>query len=192
MLRLDPEKHIYYWDERRVDGLTSTIDEAGLISTYASEWYKLRGTALHLATEFNDRGTLDENSVDPEIHGYLESWRKFRIEQNYTPDPQVGIEHKFYNSVLMLGMKIDRLPGPLDLKTGAPEEWHILQVAVQWATLIGDGLSHLALSPRDVYLDHDGGPPSVKNYTQVEMREAYRVYASMLHFLRWKREKGLK
>ena len=92
-------------------------------------------------------------------------------------------------------MTIDRLPGPLDLKSGVEEPWHVLQVALHWATVIADGTiieSRFWMNPCDVYLDPEGGSPRVRNYTQIEMSEAYKAYGSLLHFLRWKREKGIK
>ncbi len=177
--------HRYLLDGKPIDGLTSTIKEAGLIRN-SDEWYMTKGTAIHLATELWDRDTLDETTVDPQIQGYLESWKRFRKDQNYTP---THIEYQIYHPELMVGTKIDRLPGPLDLKSGSPEPWHILQIAFQAATLrIGHKLD-LSSSPKDVYLDPDGGPPKVKVYTQSELREAFKVYASMLHFIRWRREK---
>ncbi len=184
-LLLDEETHRYALDGRRLDGLTSTIAEAGLIRGYGGEWYLDRGTAVHLATEFFDRGTLDESTVDPQIVGYLASWKTFRKDQGYNP---TRIEFMAYEPSLLVATKIDRLPGPLDIKTGAPEPWHILQVALQWGCL----KSQDRVSPMDVYLDPEGGPPKVKSYTQAEMREAFKVYCSLLHFVRWKREKGYK
>ncbi len=179
------EFHQYTLDGKSLDGLTSTIAEAGLIRG-GDPWYMGRGSAVHLATEFDDKNSLDESTVDPQIIGYLESWRRFRKDQNYTP---TGIERKFFNSVLLVGMTIDRLPGPCDLKSGSPEPWHILQISLHWSTLIGLGLKDMAKSPMDIYLDPDGGPPKVKLYSYLELKEAYQVYCSMLHFLRWRREK---
>lgn len=186
-LRLDSNTHIYYLDNKQVDGLTSTIKEAGLIRNY-DPWYGERGSALHLATEFYDRGTLDESTVDPQIQGYLESWKRFRKDQNYTP---TYIEHITYHPELMVGTKIDRLP-LLDIKGGAKEAWHILQLAVQWSILNIEEKHELARSPMDIYLDPDGGPPKVKSYKTSELREAFKVYASMLHFIRWRRFVGIK
>jgi len=180
--------HIYWIDNKKVDGLTSTLSEAGLISNYASEWYKTRGTYIHKATEYWDRGELDESTIDPQIKGYLESWKRFRKDQNYTPHPEF-IEGKLFNSVLLVGMTIDRAPGPVDLKSGTTEPWHALQLSLHWATLIGEGSQELAKSPMDVYLDPDGGPPKIKAYKISELKEAYQVYCSMLHFIRWRREK---
>jgi hypothetical protein len=181
-LLLDETTHRYTLDGRPLDGLTSTIAEAGLIGQWGDAWYLERGTAIHLATELWDKGILDEDTVDPRITGYLESWKRFRKDQGYNP---TGIEVMAHEPTLLVATKIDRLPGPLDLKSGGPEPWHILQVGFQWACLPREDRQN----PMDVYLDEDGGPPKVKSYTQSEMREAFRVYCSMLHFIRWRRER---
>ncbi len=178
--------HRYLLDGNPIDGLTSTIAEAGLIGNFGGEWYLERGTAIHLATELWDKGTLDESTVDPQIQGYLASWKQFRKDQGYTP---VEIEYQIYHPELLVGMKTDRLPGPCDLKSGSPEPWHILQIAAQWSTLYAHRLDKLIKNPMDVYLDPDGGPPKVKAYKFLELREAFKIYASMLVYLRWRREK---
>ncbi len=178
--------HRYLLDGKPIDGLTSTIAEAGLVRG-CDPWYGERGSALHLATEFYDRGTLDESTVDPQIEGYLASWKRFRQDQNYTP---THIEYITYYPELMVGTKIDRLPGPLDLKSGSPEPWHILQIAIHYKTLIAHNLYDYSKDiPVDVYLDPDGGPPKIKQYNHSQLQEAFKVYASMLYFIRWRREK---
>jgi len=180
--------HRYLLDGKGVDGLTSTIAEAGLIRE-SDEWYLKKGTAIHSATEFYDKGTLDESTVDPQIQGYLESWKRFRQDQNYTP---IYIEYQTYHPELMVGTKIDRLP-LLDIKSGSPESWHVLQVGFQRECLKAHNLDEkLRMNAMDVYLDPDGGPPKIKIYKVYEMVEAFKVYASMLYFIRWKRQKGIK
>ena len=183
-LKFDPITHRYYLDNKQIDGLTSTIAEAGLIGNYGSEWHMDKGTAIHLATELWDRGTLDESTIDVRINGPLESWKRFRDDQGYAP---MEIEYPTYHPELLVGCKIDRLPGPLDIKSGSPEPWHILQIAFQWSTLLCHHLNRS--SPIDVYLDPDGGSPKVRVYSTSELREAFKVYCSMLHFIRWRREK---
>jgi hypothetical protein len=179
--------HRYLLDGKQIDGLTSTISEAGVIGDFGSEWHMTKGTAVHRATEYYDRGTLDESTVDEEIKGYLESWQKYRADQVYKPSE---IEIQIYNPVLMVATTIDRLPGPLDIKSGSPEPWHILQIAFQWKTLSDIDMTELIWLPQDVYLDPRGKPPKVKTYKYPELKEAYKVYCSMLHFLRWRRENG--
>jgi hypothetical protein len=188
-LTLD-DQHQYRWDGKPVDGLTSTIAEAGLIRN-SDPWYADRGSKVHLATQYFDEGTLDEETVDPQIKGYLESWKRFRKDQGYDPI-HIYIEFKTYHPILQVATMIDRLPGPCDLKSGSVEPWHILQIAFQWDCLRTIGMRDLAIKPMDVYLDPDGGPPKVKTYTSSELREAFKVYTSMLYFLRWKRERGIK
>ena len=182
------EFHQYTLDNKPLDGLTSTIAEAGLIRN-GDPWYMTRGSAIHLATEYWDKGSLDEDSVADEIKGYLASWKRFRADQDYQP---VEIEYLIWHPELMVGTRIDRLPGPLDIKGGVPERWHILQLALQWSALICHGMHEMARSPQDIYLDKDGGSPKIKLYKTSEMRESFRIYASMLVFIRWKREKGIR
>ncbi len=188
-LTLD-DQHVYLLDGKQIDGLTSTISEAGLMGNYGSEWHMDRGMKIHLATELWDRGTLDESTVDPQIQGYLKSWKRFRKDQNYTP---THIEYKTYHPELMVGTKIDRLP-LLDIKSGSEAPWHVLQVAFQreCVKIWMKEDEKLRMNPQDVYLDPDGGPPKVRIYKVTEMMEALKVYASLLVFLRWKREKGIK
>lgn len=187
-LTLD-DNHIYRIDGKPIDGLTSTIKESGLIRG-SDEWYMDRGTKIHLATQYYDEGTLDEDTVDPQIKGYLESWKRFRKDQKYEPKK---IEYQIYHPLLMVGTTIDRLPGPIDLKSGVSEPWHILQIAMQWEAIKESGLYHYDTDePMDVYLDGDGGPPKIRSYKYLELKEAFKVYTSMLYFLRWKRERGIK
>lgn len=189
-LKLDEATHQYTLDGKPVDGLTSTIKEAGLIRN-SDPFYADRGTKIHLATQYWDERVLDEETVDPQIQGYLESWKRFRKDQNYTP---VEIEYPIYNPELKIASKIDRIP-LLDIKGGIPEPWHILQIAFQWETLKSHHdwrLSHYGdylWEPKDIYLDPKGGPPKVKTYTYSELREGFRIYSSMLYFIRWRREK---
>jgi len=39
-----------------------------------------RGTAVHAACEYNDKGTLDLSSVDDLIRPRLDAWRRFRLD----------------------------------------------------------------------------------------------------------------
>jgi hypothetical protein len=182
------DNHHYTLDGKSLDGLTSTISEAGLIRNSGSK-YMESGSAIHKITELWDLGIIDKYEIDPGGLPYLESWKQFRKDQGYEP---VEIEYPTYHPELLVGCKIDRLPGPLDIKGGGPEPWHILQIAFQWATLICHGLHDYTWKPMDVYLDPDGGPPRVKAYKTSELKEAYKVYCSMLHFLRWRRSVGIK
>ncbi len=182
------ENHRYTLDGRPLDGVTSILKEAGLINGYGSDWYLHRGTAIHKATEFYDRGTLDEDTIDPQIAGYLESWKRFRLDQDYQP---TYYELSFSDPVLLYAGTLDRLP-LIDLKSGAFAPWHVLQLAAYWNLIrVNMGQSH-CLTPMGIYLDEDGRPPKVRTYTQTEMRQEFKSFCSFLHTVRWKRERGIK
>ena len=187
-LTLDYTTHTYYLDNKKIDGLTATLKEAGLIRNN-DPYYADKGTKIHLATEYYDRGTLDEENLDSQIKPYLNSWKRFRKDQGYIP---IHIEYQIYHPELMVATKIDRLP-LLDIKSGSQEPWHILQIGFQRECLKAHKMDEkLRMNAMDVYLDQDGGPPKVKVYNSTELREIFKVYASMLHFLRWRRSAGIR
>ncbi len=181
------DEHVYTLDGRVIDGTTSILDEAGLIRG-GDPWFMDRGTAIHKATEFYDRGTLDENTVDPQIAGYLKSWQLFRLDQDYIP---IYIELPLSDPVLLYAGTLDRLP-LIDLKSGAYAPWHSLQVAAYWNLARVNGYQAECLKPMGIYLQEDGGPPKIKTYTQTEVRQEFKTFCSFLHTVRWKQEKGVK
>ena len=186
-LKLDQVTHTYTLDGRRIDGLTSTIAEAGLIRS-SDLGYLKKGTAVHRATELWDKGTLDESTVHPDIIGYLESWKCFRKDQNYTP---LYIEKSLFDSIYLYAGTVDRLP-LLDLKSGSKEAFHKWQLAGYWNLCKINGFEKLYQNPQNIYLDSDGGPPMVLNYTQAQMREALKEFFIILSFVRLKRSVGIK
>jgi hypothetical protein len=77
----DDEEHIYYYQGRKVPGITRLMEP---IHSYdgVPEWILERkaelGSFVHLATELDDLGTLDEASLSQDVAAYLEAWRSFR------------------------------------------------------------------------------------------------------------------
>lgn len=134
-LRFDAETHIYTWRGKRVPSVTQVLKDTGLID---DQWYTERsrqiGQAVHLATEYDDLRKLREETVSVLIRPYLEAWRKFRAETGFTPLPD-GIEQRVYNQFAQYAGTLDRIGTVggtevlLDIKTGAPQSWHALQLA---------------------------------------------------------------
>lgn len=102
---------------------------------YSDPVAMLRGTAVHLATEYWDRQTLDPASVDPAIAGYLEAWKNFRSVTGFVPTLD-SIETYVADSDLGVAGTYDRLgtmPSNgaavlLDIKTGAHHWRYDVQV----------------------------------------------------------------
>src|SRR3972149_6573637 len=129
-LTLDDQHH-YELDGRRLISVTQALS---ILNNRwkVDPWYLERGKAIHLVTEFYDRGTLDESTVDHQIFPYLDAYVKFRQDTGFQP---IWIEHSFHHRIYLYAGKIDRI-GELnahrvivDLKSGAKSEVDELQGA---------------------------------------------------------------
>ena len=80
--------------------VTECFQAVGAVNyDYHSEIGRERGRDVHLATAYDDKGTLDESTVNAEIGGHLESWRKAKrdleieiidIERRIVSEPLTG------------------------------------------------------------------------------------------------------
>lgn len=86
-LHFDPESHTYRVGGAVVPSVTQLLRPVGFdydtIPQYRVEYAAQRGTAVHLATEFDDDGDLDDESIDLEILPYVQAWRRFREESGF-------------------------------------------------------------------------------------------------------------
>ena len=112
--------------------VTSILREVGLVdTTWFTEEARDRGSALHLATEYLDRGELDEATVDPLIVSRLAAYRLFIKEMK----PEIlSIEEHVeypgsYQGTLDRRVRIAGKEWVLDIKAGGPAPWHSLQLA---------------------------------------------------------------
>ena len=97
--------HIY--TDAPVDGVgrvypsvTTILKAEGFINTaYYDDWSRDRGSMIHLATAYDDRNELDEESLDPVIRPYLEARRRFRKESGFIPEqiepPMMSTAYKY-------------------------------------------------------------------------------------------------
>lgn len=109
-LTVDPVGHIYRYAGRRVDGVTTVLqelesleDQAALIRAIYPDWFrdedipftsrrqfreKLEaarefGTNVHAACHLWNINELDEESVDAPLIPYLDDWRRFLCETGF-------------------------------------------------------------------------------------------------------------
>lgn len=108
----DPEKHTYTVEGRRVPGVTSILAETGLTPDFSLVNPVLLaqkshiGTMVHLVTEYDDLGILDEETVSPELLPFLEAWRRFKEEFVFEPQE---IELPVYSATYRYAGTLDRL-----------------------------------------------------------------------------------
>lgn len=132
-LTFDAAQHRYAFNGATLVSVTQAIGAAGLIE---SEWYtdfaRERGRLVHLATQFDDEGDLDEESLSPVIRPYVEAYRKFKAECRFVPqliESRFGIiDCAYAGTVDRVGL-LDGRKAVLDLKSGEICPWIRLQLA---------------------------------------------------------------
>jgi len=183
-LIFNDELHLYLIDGEVVPGLTEIFTDLGIINNrFYTEEARERGRLIHLITELYDRGSLDIDTVDPRLLGYFEAYRNFLDKHN----PEIiEIEKPIGNKVLKYASKLDRVfkmkiaPGYIgkiitDLKTGAKERWHQLQLT---AHLMAYSKSHLPLY--DLYLKPNG------DFIFEEQEYIPNIIISIMNVYNWK------
>ena len=88
-INLDPATHIYTVNGKPKINPTTVLKDLGISKDYsgidpevvrhASE----RGTATHLAILLYEQGSLDFDSIDPEVAPYFEGYLKFRADHEW-------------------------------------------------------------------------------------------------------------
>jgi hypothetical protein len=186
----EPEAHEYRVNGKRYISTTQALQAAGLID-YANlpPFYAERGSAVHLACEYDVKGTLDEANLDSQIAPYLKADREFRRLSGIVIHEQ---EKRFVSEVFGYAGTIDRIVtlngrrGVLDLKAGHPAPWHGLQLA---SYVLGEGgpEGFDSLARWNLYLREDG------TFKLVEHSEPgdFLVWQAVMAIARFKRRKGL-
>lgn len=187
MLTFDAAAHAYRWNGHPVPSVTQVLSLVSNTQWFTEE-HAWRGSAVHLACEYDDRGELDESTVDTEHLGYLAAWRKFRADSGFVPDL---IEHQVYGKQGYAGT-IDRIGNVsagkliLDLKTGTPSPATALQTAAYLACLE----SPLAYGRVAVRLFPDGRYTTV-HYGQSHYHRDLARFFSCLSVWQAKQEFGI-
>lgn len=183
----DAEAHEYRLDGRSLVSVTQVLDLAGLSGGPWPEGASARGTAVHLATEYDDMGDLDESSLDPAIAGYLDAWRRFVRESRF--DASL-IEHRAYHQTHLYAGTIDRVghfgdgkPVVLDIKSGVEHPSHSLQLAA-YAFLLDEPMRYERMA---VYLRPDGSYRLLR-FDRLKLASDFTLFVSALNITRWKQE----
>lgn len=125
MLTFDPVTHAYRYDGRPVPSVTQILKplyDFGAIPPDILASKARLGTRVHLATEMDDDGELDEGSCDELVMGYVSGWRKFKADRGVAileSEKRVfSLEHQYAGTLdRIVGM--DGADWVLDIKTSA-------------------------------------------------------------------------
>jgi hypothetical protein len=135
LISFNEERHVY---TEISSGLAvpsvTTIISSGLSLDYSriDPWYAEFGTAVHKAVELFVIGTLDEETMMPEIEPYLLGFKKFLAETGFKA---VETEQILFNKELFVAGTADLFgtlsgkPAIVDIKSGVKQKWHGVQTA---------------------------------------------------------------
>lgn len=130
-----PEPHGIRINGIPVPTITQILKSEGFVDdTWYDEASRERGHHVHLACHLDNIGQLDEDSVDPIVAGYLESWRKFKRTCRYEvalSEHPMGSDRFWYGGILDSAGILNNTPSIVEIKTGNIEPWVALQTAAQ-------------------------------------------------------------
>lgn len=194
MITFNPIDHTYWEGDIRVPGVSEIIEGAGLTDVNAKQHYTKfhadRGRAVHKACELLDKGILDESSLDPEIVGYVDAYKKFTKE--YEPI-WTQIEHKIFDHSLFYAGTMDRCGTfnnglvILDIKTGQKAKWHAVQLALYALPSLEHDLRVIKLY--GLYLKQNGSFKAGRDLIDYTDPEIFRVAEAATRIYHWKNNK---
>lgn len=166
------------------DGRLPSVTEVCRIlhnSNHYTEEARTRGKAVHMACHFLDDGDLDLDSLAPEIAGYVAAYQKVMDDTGFK---WVAIETPMCDLRRTYAGTPDRISRweVVDLKTGAFEDWHPIQL-VGYNNMLPNPWSYRRLA---VYLSEDG-TYSLREFPKTDYARDLAVFQSALNITNWKR-----
>ena len=132
----DDQTHTYAVNGRIVPSVTQILEAEGIsdfsrVPPEVLTAAKLRGTAVHKATEYLDQGRLDWTTVSDEVANYLSAWMRFKTECGVQI---LDIEQRVYSPTGYAGtidrtLMMDGVHWLMDIKTGNPTRAAAIQTA---------------------------------------------------------------
>lgn len=184
-LTFDESEHAYALDGVRIPSVTQILSFQQDLSRIPA-WTSLRGTAFHLATEYDDAGDLDESSVDPLVRPHLDAYRKWKAA---TRPSFGGTELRVWGEIdgLKFAGTIDRVirfdfgrdVHLADLKSGQPRKEHGAQLAA-YAAAYTQQMYEEVRGCKGVYCTKDGTfserPYDGREYLEMFREKLHRYY----------------
>ncbi len=141
-IRLD-ENHVYWLGQHRVPGFSEIIKSLGMANNpFWNDEGRDKGTSIHLWTIFLARGEEPIEPPDSRIAGRVDAFRKFMSESGFK---FAGGEEPLYEPGMRFACTPDlyghlgAFSAVVDIKNGAKEKWHGLQLGAQRLALAANG-----------------------------------------------------
>ena len=183
MIEFSEATHTYKFLGVILPSVTQIMTEIGLIKPYTGDpWYGERGSAIHAATELIDAGTLDWDTVDGRIEGYLTAYHKFKDEQPFSDwdHSEVAMVHPTYR----YAGRPDRFLPLVDIKSGAGD---VIQLAAYGELLRANGFD----PGREAFMLKLNENGTYKLTSYKFNRKDTSIWLSAVSLWHYRKEKGL-
>jgi hypothetical protein len=186
----DPVEHTYRVDENYYPSVTTILKAVGLIDDhFYTDEGRDRGNEVHATTALMDQNHINLEYIkqDHEYYGYFKAWQEFKdifeVQFKEIEKPKVDKLFVFAGTPDRLCM-INDYDTLLDIKTGAPEPWHELQLTGY--RFLHNNIKNLKLAT--VFLCADGK----YKYRPFEIdNKTVNVWWGALNVYNWKKANGL-
>ena len=186
MITFDPIAHAYTIDGQPVPSVTQILADMRFVDTaWFTEHGRNRGKLVHRIIHWYITGELDEATIDPELQGYFDAWKRFVKDTGFmsteTEKPMGSVLHRFAGTPDYIGM-LNGHETVIDAKTGAISPWVGLQLAAQ-EILAERPLKRYALALKE------DGKYSLKPFTD---RQDRQIFLAALSCWQWQHNNGRK
>ena len=189
-LHFDHVSHRYKLDGRVLPSVTQVLENVGIIDYDGIPWETrqmalTRGSNVHLATQLDDEGDLDEDSVG-DLMGYVKAWRAAKAALGITSFSH--IEKRMAHSGFRYAGTMDRMfKGPsgtgeiIDIKTNTAPWWVRIQLAAYQCLAIANNLG--AVSVRIAVELHPDGTFNAMMFGEREYRDDLQTFLAALRVM---------
>ena len=180
MLSFDPEKHVYSVDGVVFPSVTQIVSRVIPRQHYADEWYLRRGSMVHKAVAMMLHGTLDFDSVDPRIAGYVKAAARAVSENAGDFAKDMEVEMACHHPVLRYAGTYDFLFGSSlwDWKTGDDP-----QTEIQLGGYVAMVEPRRTVKSCSAVELHDDGTYSMKTYKPARCKALFMAALSIYGWL---------
>ncbi len=200
MIICDPKKHIYTDTDtgRIIPGVTSILEGAGLSDFSKVNRKTLKkaqkfGTAAHITCHLHDIGDLDMNTLNPALEPYLNAWIKWKKDTGFILESSEQIVYskiyRYAGTYDRIG-RIDGIKTLIDIKTGTTLPKTIaLQTAAYMEAYNEGKIREGKIKRRLVVHLLENSPAKIQKHNE---RTDFRVFASCLNIVNWKKINNIK
>lgn len=178
--RFDYHDHTYWVGDRRVPGVSEMLQKTGWIDpTHYNEEGRRRGSAVHEFTSAYDLNSLDVDRLVSPYRGFVLG--HVEVVKQLRPT-WLAVEEPVVHPGFLFGCRPDRVMkafkavGLMDQKTGGPEKWHQIQLALQAIAVSWRyNLEPEMMQRFNEYLTNEGRGRVIERPKRRDFDEAYRI-----------------